>query len=104
MKVTNARKGKRSISVDKLLKKEKEGTLYKPSGNEQKIAGVVPFLEGQLTGGEAPRPKKKGEVPSREDIDAGPKREDGRGNATTVMGSTNFTMSPDGGGRERTGE
>jgi hypothetical protein len=38
--VSKDRAGRRPISISNLLKKEKEGTLYKPTGNDQKIANA----------------------------------------------------------------
>ncbi len=75
MNVPKSRIGRRSISVDKLLKKEKDGTLYKE-------AFVVGY-EDTTTGNS--RPKKKGESPTRDDT-APSSREDGRENATNVSG------------------
>lgn len=89
------------MRVDTLLRKEKEGTLYKHTGNDHKIAQVQPVLGGTLTGAEAPPKKKKGDLPSREELESTPKREDGRGNAATVLGTGNFLCAPDVGGRER---
>lgn len=86
--VAQERKGTRPISVDKLLKKEKDGTLVKGTGNETKVAfagSSVPFSAGAADPAEARIAKKKGEVPSKEDMDV-PSREDGRGNAATTMG------------------
>jgi len=94
------RSGRRPLRVDTLLRKEKEGTLYKNTGNEQKIAQLESVLAGRPSGTEATAGKKKGDLPSREEIDT-PKREDGRGNAATVPGSGNFLVAPATGGAER---
>lgn len=82
--VPSSRKGRRSMRVDTLLKKEKEGTLggYKLAGS------LVPFSV-QEDAGAAPREKRPGDVPSRDDVGPlTPKREDGRGNAATLVGPT----------------
>jgi hypothetical protein len=76
--VAHERKGRRPIRIDTFLKKDKEGTLFKKSN-------VEPFAAGPVDPGEARKPKKRGEVPSREDQDV-VRREDGREAATTVTG------------------
>lgn len=101
LSVARTRKGRRPMRVDTLLKKEKEGTLYKQTGTDQKIAQVEPYVSGQLTGAEVRPVKKKGDLPSREELVNTPKREDGRGNAATVYGPGNHLLAPDVGGRER---
>lgn len=95
LRIAKSRSGRRSISVSNFLKKEKDGSLYKNTGNQNKIAQVEPFLAGQLTGAEARQPRKKGELPSRESQENQPvpKREDGRDNATTVMGPSIFVTA-----------
>lgn len=115
MTVSKTRSGRRSISVGTMLKKEKEGELYKTTGDANKIAArlpdgsgfftatvgkkkekssqfygqSVPFSVGvgQPMGPEARKPRKKGDVPSREDMDELPKWEDRRGSAATVPGT-----------------
>jgi len=72
--VAGERKGVRPIRVENFLKKEKDGTLYKDTGDQNKIAAdvggpVLPFLAGPYDPGEARRPKKRGEVPSKDDPD-----------------------------------
>ncbi len=79
-KVPNLRSGKRPMSVETLLKKEKDGTLFKHS------ADVVHYSEGRADPGAAMLPKKRGEVPSREDFDA-INRQDGREAAIIVPGT-----------------
>lgn len=101
LRLAQSRKGRRPMRVDTLLRKEREGTLYRRSGNEHKIAQVEPFVAGLLTGGEVRPIKRKGDLPSREELTNTPKREDGRGNATTVHGPSTHLLAPDVGGRER---
>lgn len=76
--VPKSRSGRRSISVEKLLKKEKDGTL-------RKHAFVAGYEDGPTDTGAAKTPKKKGDLPSRDDT-APSSREDGRENATNVHG------------------
>jgi hypothetical protein len=92
--VAKDREGTRPISVSNFLKKEKEGTLYKHTGNQTKVADYTgyfgtlePVSMGPFDPGEARRPKKKGEVPSKEDLDGnGVKMQDLRESATTTSG------------------
>lgn len=126
MQIPKERKGRRSMTVSTLLKKEKDGTLYKAgdaAGNPQPVRGgssdemgaatlpkrpgdvptrgqmilsrekmgstpypdVTPFPMGE-TPPPAPRsPKKKGDVPTLDDLNA-VDRYDGRGEATTITG------------------
>lgn len=107
MTVPKTREGRRPISVDNLLKKEKDSELYKSTGDAQKIAKgmILPDGSGFFTAtvgkkkkanqvpfvtahdpGSAKTPRKKGEVPSREDMDELPKLEDRRASAATVPG------------------
>lgn len=67
------------MSVMTLLKKEKEGTLYKHSQQ------IIPYLDGPRDPGAAKRHKKKGDVPSRDDPNV-ERREDGRDFAATIPG------------------
>lgn len=84
MRVAQARSGRRPISVANLLKKDNEGKLFrhapKPPLEADKTAsgGVrldpeMPFnmayTAGPLTGAEAHPKRKKGEPPSREDVE-----------------------------------
>lgn len=69
------------MRVETFLRKEKDGTLYK----ESESSPLVPFASGPYEAGEAKRPRKRGEVPSKEDLDA-VQRGDLRENATTVTG------------------
>lgn len=100
LRILRSRKGRRPVRVDTLLRKEKEGTLYKHTGNDHKIATVIGYVANSVTGIEAQPKKKKGDLPSREDNDA-VKREDGRGNATTVYGPGTSMLIPHAGGLER---
>lgn len=91
MHVPKGRAGRRSISVAKMLKKEKDGTLFKPSthlsGNVKEAwsSSEVPFSVGPADPAEARGVKRKGEVPSKEDMDS-VQRGDMRESATTVTG------------------
>lgn len=87
--VAQERKGVRPISVAKFLEKDNKGALLKRTGNSEKIADgsgspSVPTGEGTLDPGQAVRAKRRGEVPSKEDLDA-VNRMDGRGEAATVF-------------------
>jgi hypothetical protein len=83
LSVAQSRKGRRPMTVTTLLKKEKEGTLYK---HGQFYAPAQPFSTGPADPAEARRPKKKkGDVPSKEDGDV-VHRADQRDSATTVTG------------------
>lgn len=82
LSVAQARQGRRPMTVSTLLKKEKEGTLYKKG---QFYGPSQPVSVGPADPGEARRPKKKGDVPSREDTDV-VQRQDQRESATTVHG------------------
>lgn len=88
-----SRKGTRPLKVSTLLKKEKEGTLggYKLAHVLDAMGkfgeATVPFIAKDNDAGAAPRPKKPGDVPSRDDVGGTiAKREDGRGNAATLHG------------------
>ena len=74
LSVAQSRKGRRPMRVDTMLRKEKDGTLYK---------NAQPFSTGPADPAEARRPKKKGDVPSREDLNV-VQRGDLREAATTV--------------------
>lgn len=82
LSVAQSRKGRRPMTVSTLLKKEKEGTLYK---HAQFYAPAQPFSVGPADPAEARRPKKKGDVPSKEDGDV-VQRGDQRDSVTTVHG------------------
>jgi hypothetical protein len=85
MHVAQARLGRRPISASNLLKKDSEGKLFKnapkpadpeknaSSGGSVRLEPEAPFnmayTAGPLTGTEARPKRKKGEPPSREDID-----------------------------------
>lgn len=134
MRVSQSRSGRRPISVSKLLKKEKDGTLYKfdahvKENDEEKKAGgcVLPDGSGFFVGTvgkkdhpkseekktaerfakaassiglpsvsyldadtdvarSAKRPKRKGDIPSREDVQTRGAL-DGRENATVIPGT-----------------
>lgn len=80
MAVPQERKGKRPMRVSTLLKKEKEGTLFKASaaGGGQAIAYQS---SNEPPGPAAKKPKSESDVPSRED---------GREMATTVYSPAGF--------------
>lgn len=82
MNVSQTRKGRRPMRVDTLLKKEKEGTLYKKA---QFYAPSQPFSVGPADPAEARKPKKKGDVPSKDDTDV-VQRSDQRESAATTHG------------------
>lgn len=62
LRVSQSRKGRRPMRVDTLLRKEKDGTLYKTA-----YLPSLSFTEKPMDLPEARRPKKKGDVPSKED-------------------------------------
>lgn len=80
--VAQSRKGRRPLKVETLLRKEKDGTLYKKA---QFYAPAQPFSAGTPDPGEARRPKKKGDVPSKDDTET-VHRSDQRESAATVTG------------------
>lgn len=81
--VTKGRQGSRSISVDKLLEKDKDGTLYKKAGD---WAGApVDVGVGVVDPASARRPRKPGDVPTQDDSNK-VDREDSRENTTTTTG------------------
>lgn len=78
MSVPQARSGKRSMRVATMLKKEKEGTLWKEAG-EGSLGNLVSTAAGEpqdSTGRPARAPRTSSEVPSRED---------GRENVQTIF-------------------
>ena len=96
---SKTRKGTRPMRVSTMLKKEKDGSLggYKLAhvlGAMGKFAEAsVPFVDKESPGS-APRARKPGDIPSRDDAGGAiAKREDGRGNAATIESPT--TLSSD---------
>lgn len=88
--VAKDREGTRPISVTNFLKKEKDGTLYKRTGNSTKVAAdwagsPVDVGMGSADPAEARRPRRKGDTPTQDDVNV-VSREDGRGNAGTTSG------------------
>lgn len=87
--VASGRKGVRPISVQRFLERDKAGTLFKSTGGKSKIADagavVLPFLAGPYDPGEARRPKKRGDAPSKDDNDVVDNR-DNREFTTTING------------------
>lgn len=95
------RRGTRPISVDNFLKKEKDGTLYRETGSKNKVASYFDYAFGKQAGdwagtpvavemgvldpNAARKPRRRGDVPSQDDVNA-IDRTDGRENATTVHG------------------
>ena len=85
MHVSQARVGRRPISASNLLKKDNEGKLFKNTpkpapedktasfGGSVRLDPEMPFnmayTAGPLTGDEARSKRKKGEPPSREDVE-----------------------------------
>lgn len=108
MHVSQTRSGRRSISVDNLLRKDKEGKLFRDAPKpdaETKVAGSgvgnagssinfnspavsysPEYTAGPITGAEARPKRKKGEPPSREDVETR-STQDGRGNMQTIPGT-----------------
>jgi len=89
--VANVRSGKRPMSVDTLLKKEKDGSLNVKLGEAllkiaQFYGPILPFTDSTDKGA-SPLPKTRADgIPSREEVDAQtPKREDGRSFTVTEM-------------------
>lgn len=83
-----ARVGRRPLRVATLLRKEKDGEIYKFSGDGS-MGNVVPFSNEDapgVTGRAAQAPKSPNDVPSRED---------GRENSgTKIPGTGRFVMAP----------
>lgn len=72
------RQDRRPMSVHTLLRKEKEGTLYKHTKTGQVASDQSSLFYSESdpkTGKPATTRKKKGEVPSREGMDTFPKSE-----------------------------
>lgn len=86
MHIAQSRSGRRPISATNLLKKDSEGKLFKnspkPAIDPEKTAASggsirlepaeqvnTAYTAGPLTGAEARFKRKKGEPPSREDVD-----------------------------------
>lgn len=85
MHVAQARTGRRSISAANLLKRDQEGKLFKNApkpvepektasfGSSVRLEPEMPFnmayTAGPLTGAEVRSKRKKGEPPSREDVE-----------------------------------
>lgn len=89
LRMPKSRIGRRSMSVATLLRKEKDGTLYRKHAEAR-----VSFEDPALDPGAARPRKKRGEVPSRDDEPV-EKREDGRDNVATThgLGQTYNNMS-----------
>ena len=93
--VSQTRSGRRSMSVDTMLRKEKDGTLYKTAvvGADGGTGGSsVPFPDEGIRGTRLRPPRKKGEAPTRWDNAELVDRIDGRGQVyTQVSPSTEVT-------------
>lgn len=85
---SKSRVGRRPMRVGTLLKKEKDGEIYK-HGGDGSVGNVVPFSDTDapgVTGRAAQAPKSPNDVPSRED---------GRENAgTKIPGTGRFVLAP----------
>lgn len=88
LRVGKSRLGKRPLSVSSLLRKEKDGTLFKYT----KMAAILPFIQPPSQPGSVRPPKRKGDVPTRDETNS-MKREDGRENATTVLSPSSFALA-----------
>lgn len=102
MHIAQARSGRRPISATNLLKKDSEGKLFKnipkPSALEKEASSGgsvrlepeasfnMAYTAGPLTGAEARPKRKKGDPPSREDVET---RDvyDQRNNAAIIPGT-----------------
>ena len=108
MTVPQSRIGRRPMRVDTMLRKEKDGTLYKQAGamtstgSSDGAPGVMPFEDPTSPSGRARLKKKRGEVASMDDAPNKPDRLDGRDAAVTQtgpgvsMGSTGLAYSNSG--------
>ena len=105
MTVAQSRKGRRSMRVSTMLRKEKDGTLYKRSSSEGSSQAEVDYREGDDNGaaklrrrqGDVPSRdktsarRKKGDVPSREGGPSGtPKSENRQDAQGTILADTFF--------------
>jgi hypothetical protein len=88
--VAKHRSGKRPMSVDTMLKKEKDGTLNVKLG--QFYGSVVPFSDIREQGAAPLGKKNPDNIPSRESIDQGVKRQDSRDFAATVQAPGNALL------------
>jgi hypothetical protein len=82
--VTKGRSGTRSISVERLLEKDKDGTLFKKHA-EDWVSSPVEVGLGGNDPASARKPRRKGEVPTQDDVNV-VDRVDTRDNTTTTTG------------------
>jgi hypothetical protein len=84
LNIPKTRVGRRPISVAKFLAKDQAGHLFR------KHAGVSSYTEGYIDPGAYKKPRKKGEVPSKEDNEIVTRQEDGREMTATTppLGNT----------------
>ena len=85
--VANHRSGKRPMSVDTMLKKEKDGTLQAKFA--QFYGPVLPFSDESDKGAAPAGKRKMDNIPSREEIANDVKRQDAREFAATVQAPGN---------------
>jgi hypothetical protein len=89
MLVPQARYGRRSISADNLLKRDRDGKLFKHTPKpalEDKTAFSMAYTTEVPAGAEVKPKRRKGEPPSREDVDTG-YVVDQRTNASIIPGT-----------------
>lgn len=98
MTVAQSRQGRRPMRVDTMLKKDKEGTLYKAAdaGSEQARLEYQEMEPGKLTGRMAVPQNKKGDVPSREDIVSKPRAENRQDITRASLHNAEAFQSPEG--------
>ena len=86
MKVSKSRVGIRPARVSTLLRKEKEGTLWKMGeGSVGNLSATAASDPPNMTGSPARYNRTSSEVPSRED---------GRENTVTIMPRSNTLLAP----------
>lgn len=69
-RLAQSRKGRRPMRISTLLRKDKEGTLYKhklSAPTEQATLNYQEIDPGRVEGSQAIAKKKRGDVPSRDD-------------------------------------
>jgi len=96
MTVPQTREGRRSMRVSTLLRKEKEGTLYKAAMSHALEAGgphgtATPTFAEKLRGSPLRSTYRKGDVPSLHDSNWSEERTDGRASAVTQVSPSTQT-------------
>jgi hypothetical protein len=92
MTVPQSRIGRRPMSVETMLRKEKDGTLYKAAGamistgSSDGAPSVVPYEDQAQIEQPAKLQKRKWEVPTIDDSPQHVDRVDGRGELLTQVG------------------